>query len=80
MADFSRVPVKQNARTSTLRNARLGVRQARPAPNYSDAFATVESLQRLREAYVREKSSIPFFQALSDAWAARKNNSSYPTP
>lgn len=78
MADFSSVPVRQNARTSTLRNARLGIRAARPSPNYPDALATIESLQRIREAYVREKTSIPLFLALSNAWDARKDVNDYP--
>ena len=40
--------------------------------NYTDALKTVGMLQELREAFVREKASHPLFEALAQAWGARR--------
>ena len=51
-------------------------RKAQPAPasfNQRDAFKTVGMFQELREAWVREQSTHPLFEALKEAWGGRRS-------
>jgi hypothetical protein len=75
---FTDIPVHQIGRTRVLRSARLG-RPAPSTPAHVDAFRAISLVGEVKEAFQRERATIPFFDLFAEAFEARKTPD-YPTP
>jgi hypothetical protein len=72
-APFSSLPRNLSVERRNLRTARV-TGLVRPAqPNTRDAFRVVSAAVAYKQAFDDNKTTIPFFGELSDAWAARKD-------
>jgi hypothetical protein len=66
------MPRNLNSRRKIFREARLGLETARSF-SAVDALTTINSVVAIKDAVDRAKTTIPFFAAVLNAWAARKD-------